>query len=1016
MASKKKGPIFRVTGLLAEQPDEQLNTKLRAAIDDNLSEDEKARLDFTTTVVPSCYDDLERVALVEFHGGVPGFLSDLEVNPLGDWQVEMDEDDISFDQHFFGFTQLYTPQSDAPVTADIIAITGLDGHAYGSWRGKGNLGRMWLRDFLSKDLPCCRTMIYGYNSKLSSHGIDTIMDYGRELIEELKKVRNSDELRQRPLFFIAHSFGGIILAHCLVKAVQTNEDDHPTTASLHKATYGMLLFGIPHKGLVVDDMQKMLTGKEDHPRSALLQQIRDKSDLLIYQLADFKNLIRDRKINNETDRWERTGSFVTAVDTDSALLQLPDSMEDKIPLDSDHSMIVKFDNKNNRGYISARDKLKEFEQDAPTVVAARFLPAKNGPKPCLMIPFQRDCAFVGREDIIASIFEIHKAAANNHNRVALTGLGGVGKSQIAIEFAYRIRESASQTWVFWVHAANAARFEQAYRDIANKADISGREDPKVDILKLVYNWLCDERNGQWLMVLDNADDDESFFDHARPLESFVAQPPNGSILITSRNRTAASNLLGPHGRAIEVEPMKQEDALALLSTRVPLMDSNNVDAKALVQALEGIPLAITHAAAYIKARAPITTIFDYLELFRESEANQLRLLGKGGLQDLRRDNSIRHAVIATWQISFTQIQKTKPSAADLLALMSMFDRQGIPISLLRNDSSQLDFHDALEPLLSFSLVRPDVVRQSFEMHRLVQLSMRRWLEIDKRLNQWAKESRNVLNANFPSGDYETWADCQILFPHAVETINHTTNDDEDELKLADIASKMGLFVYLRGKYEEAEEMHQRALEIREMALGTEHPSTLTSMANLASTYRDRGRWEEAEELQSDVTEISKRVLGEEHPDTLTSMGNLALTYLDQGRLNEAEELQSDVMEISKRVLGEEHPYTLTRVANVALTYLNQGRWREAEELGMNVIEIIKRVLGEEYPSILTSMGNLALIYWNQGRWKEAEELQSDVTEIRKRVLGEEHPHTLTSMANLALTYRDRGRWEEAEEL
>ncbi|KAF9777835.1 hypothetical protein IL306_004311 [Fusarium sp. DS 682] len=139
-------------------------------------------------------------------------------------------------------------------------------------------------------------MIYGYNSKLSSHGIDTIMDYGRELMEELKKIRNTEELRQRPLFFIAHSFGGILLTHCLVKAVQTNEDDHPTIATLHRATYGMLLFGIPHKGLVVDDIQKMLAGQGNYPRNALLQQIREKSDLLAFQLADFKNLIRDRKI------------------------------------------------------------------------------------------------------------------------------------------------------------------------------------------------------------------------------------------------------------------------------------------------------------------------------------------------------------------------------------------------------------------------------------------------------------------------------------------------------------------------------------------------------------------------------------------------------------------------------------------------------------------------------------------------------------------------------------------------
>ncbi|KAF1966815.1 hypothetical protein BU23DRAFT_573760 [Bimuria novae-zelandiae CBS 107.79] len=369
----RKGLIFRVTDLPASQPDDVLNTTLRATIEGNLSKEEKSKLKPTIAIVPSCSEpEHERVALVEFVGGVPAFLSKLAANPLKQHQDEMGDTDINFDCHFFGFTQLYTPEPGTAVTADIIAITGLDGHAYGSWRGKGNLGRMWLRDFLSKDLPYCRTMTYGYNSKLSTHGVDTILDYGRGLMEELKKIRNTEELRQRPLFFIAHSFGGIILAHCLVKAVQVDEDDHPTVACLYRATYGILLFGIPHKGIVVDDIQKMLAGESSHPRDGLLQEIKSKSNLLAYQLADFKNLIRDRKVDSESRRWRRTGDFVTAVDADSALLQLPDSMEDKIPLDADHSIIIKFNSRNNRGYTSARDKLRQFEQDAPKVVAARF--------------------------------------------------------------------------------------------------------------------------------------------------------------------------------------------------------------------------------------------------------------------------------------------------------------------------------------------------------------------------------------------------------------------------------------------------------------------------------------------------------------------------------------------------------------------------------------------------------------------------------------------------------------------
>ncbi|KAF5235111.1 hypothetical protein FAUST_7283 [Fusarium austroamericanum] len=938
MTSKKKGPVFRVTGLPVDRPDEELNVALRTVIDETLSDGEKSQLGFTTTIVPSCYSDLERVALVEFHGGVPDFLSNLVANPLGDWQVEMDDDDISFDQHFFGFTQLYTPKSDAPVTADIIAITGLDGHAYGSWRGKGNFGRMWLRDFLSKDLPCCRTMTYGYNSKLSSRGIDTVMDYGRELIEELKKVRNSDELRQRPVFFVTHSFGGIILAHCLVKAVQTNEGDHPTIASLHKATYGMFLFGIPHKGLMVNDIEKMLAGKEDHPRSALLQQIRDKSDLLTYQLADFKNLIRDRKVisfyetrqtrqlefNNETKRWERTGGFVTKVDTDSALLQLPDSMEEKIPLDSDHSTIVKFDNKHSRGYTSVREKLRMFERDAPKVIMARFLPVNNGPRPTIMIPFQRDCAFVGREDVIMKIRECEKAADNNHNRMALTGLGGVGKSQIAIEHAYRVRESAPQTWVFWIHAANAARFEQGYRDIADRAEIPGREDPKADILNIVYNWLCSEKSGQWLMILDNADDDGSFFDQVKPLESYLAQTPNGRILITSRNKIAAINLVGSHRHILQVEPMDEEDALALLNTRVPFTECNKADAKALVWVLECIPLAITHAAAYIKARARMT-VPNYLRLFKESEANQVRLLGKKELQDLRRDNSIRHAVIATWQMSFTQIQRTDQSAADLLALMSMFDRQGIPISLLRSGASQLDIDDALEPLLDFSLVREEIGKQSVGMHRLVQLAMRKWLETDRQLSQWTKESRKAMNVAFPDGDYATWADCQTLFPHAKEVISHGVGDEGDQLNQANVASKTGWFLYLRGEYKTAETMYQRALQARQKVLGPEHPDTLASIGHLGLILESLGRYEEAELMHRRDLEGSEKVLGPEHPDTLTGINNLGSALASLGRYEDAAVMHRRALEAREKVLGPEHPDTLISVSHLGLTLASLNR-------------------------------------------------------------------------------------------
>ena len=136
------------------------------------------------SVVRSCYDPQMLTALVKFKSGLPEFLKRLKVDPLYTHQFKMGDDDIVFDQSFHGLTQLYNPTADSTeITADVVAITGPDGHAYGSWSG-GNPKRMWLRDFLSKDLPKCRVMTYGYNSKLSDPGLHTIADFGTGLRED----------------------------------------------------------------------------------------------------------------------------------------------------------------------------------------------------------------------------------------------------------------------------------------------------------------------------------------------------------------------------------------------------------------------------------------------------------------------------------------------------------------------------------------------------------------------------------------------------------------------------------------------------------------------------------------------------------------------------------------------------------------------------------------------------------------------------------------------------------------
>jgi tetratricopeptide (TPR) repeat protein len=608
--------------------------------------------------------------------------------------------------------------------------------------------------------------------------------------------------------------------------------------------------------------------------------------------------------------------------------------------------------------------------------------------------------------------------------------------------------------------------------MSERLKLPGRDDPKANILRLVYSWLSDEGNGPWLMVLDNVDDESVFFsvqsvtggvlgdevvsDPQLPLETFLPQSPNGSILITSRNLVAASNLVDTLGKLVSVKPMEEEDSISLLKTRVSPEKSSESDLKELAQALEGIPLAITHAAAYIRSRPRVNTSV-YLSLFRESEANQASLLNNNETKDLRRDHSIRHAVLTTWQISFDQIQKTKNGAVDLLALMSMFDRQGIPERLLHyNNTDQLEFEDALAPLISFSLVREQSTGGGFEMHRLVQLSTRKWVELNGQLKRWQSEALKVVATLFPTGDYETWSDCQTLLPHVREVMSRERTGQGGSLDGATINNSLGYYLmkkgeftraivvlqdaimareemlgvnhldtlssvsnlasvlFRQGRYEEAESMNRRALEGYEKELRVNHPNTLTSVSNLAWVLLCQGRYEEAESMNRRALEGREKELRVNHPSTLTSVGNLASVLFHQGRYEEAESLNRRALGGREKELGVNHPDTLSSVSNLASVLFRQGRYEEAESMNRRALEGYEKELRVNHPNTLTSVINLASVLQSQGRYKEAESMNRRALEGYEKEIGVNHPHTLSSVSNLASVLRSQGRYEEAE--
>ncbi|KAK4032308.1 kinesin light chain [Parachaetomium inaequale] len=663
------------------------------------------------------------------------------------------------------------------------------------------------------------------------------------------------------------------------------------------------------------------------------------------------------------------------------------------------------------------------------------------PSPFATIPFSRDPDFVNRGDILDQVDQRCSAPAA---RVALVGLGGVGKSQLAIEYAHRVAAWQPNTWVFWVHAGTQARVEEGLMTIADAVKLPGRNQPKANILQLVYSWLSNERNGRWIMILDSADDRDVFYSPTssdarggRPFATYLPQSRNGSIVITTRNKDLASRLTGDRQNIIDVGPMAQADAVTLLEKKLGLPANPDIAAD-LVEALDLVPLAISQAAAYIQARAPRSSAEKYLAEFRENERKRARLLGYDG-GDLRRDGGASNAILTTWQISFDYIRSKRPSAADLLSLMSFFDRQGIPGWILGNpkiardamgprggdagnsimdgetNGTRGEFEDDVAMLRDYCLIATNEVGDEFEMHGLVQLSTRRWLEASEQLEAFTQRYIERMAASFPTGQYENWATCRGLFAHVQVSLGYRPSESTTET-WATLLHNGGWYASSQGKYDIAQQMVGKAREVRQRRCGREDVTTLASISLFASVLVDQGKWREAEKLNMQVMETRKTKLGADHPDTLRSMANLAAIYGNQGRWSEAEKLDVQVMETRKTKLGADHPDTLRSIANLAATYGNQGRWSEAEKLQVQVMETSKTKLGADHPDTLRSIANLAVTYGDQGRWSEAETLEVQVMETSKTKLGADHPDTLTSMANLATTLSNQGRWSEAEKL
>jgi YD repeat-containing protein len=661
--------------------------------------------------------------------------------------------------------------------------------------------------------------------------------------------------------------------------------------------------------------------------------------------------------------------------------------------------------------VSMSTMYGERKESALSRLQAELEAASSAPS---IIPFSQNDSLVGRESQLAELEAKLFSNGQTTSTLAIVGPGGTGKSQLALEVAHRTRQNNKNCSVFWIDASDKDSLYQSYAGIAQKLSMLGGDDDLADMKQVIKRCVAEMSARQCLLVFDNAEDtilrsSGSFAAEAADLAKCLPQSKLCSAIFTTTNSNTAQVLAAQN--VIALQDLTPDTALRMLQNHLarPLSDAEQHEAKNLLRELSYLPIAVVQAAACMNASR--MTVQEYRAQLDEHKV----ALGYNGdsLEENVRSSSATNPVTTTLSVSMDQITRSDASAADYLSLAACVDRKDISVDLLEAVSLQRR-EDAIKVLDKYALVTRRPAESALDVHRLVHQALRKRLQVQGRLQHYIQYTIKQLLRVFPDDDHSNRSKWRRLFPHARYVLVKSQRDHANKERL-DFAWKCAMALHSDGQYKNAEELFVQIMQTRERVLGYEHPETLTSIGNLASTYRNQGRWKEAERLQIQVMQIWNKALGDKHPITLISMANLASTYSDQGLWKEAEELQVQVMLKRREVLGGEHCETLTSMNDLAMTYWYQGRWSKAEMLLVEVMQK-RRLFGDKPLETLICMGNLALAFSKQGRWKEAEELQVEVMQSRKRVLGDEHPDTLTSMNCLASTYSDQGRWNEAENL
>jgi tetratricopeptide (TPR) repeat protein len=616
-----------------------------------------------------------------------------------------------------------------------------------------------------------------------------------------------------------------------------------------------------------------------------------------------------------------------------------------------------------------------------------------------MVPLARNPYFTGRE---AELQEVSTGLRAGPGGLAISAPGGCGKTQLALEYAYRHRQQYRA--VFWVPAASYALLSRAYSEIALLLDLpeKGRQEQRL-IVRAVADWLEHQRD--WLLILDDIHD-------VSLLKDFLPETSPAHLLLTTRNGTT-----GKLARRVRLKKLSPDESRRLLLQRCGRLSTTEAQetipadsqaAEQIVAALDALPLALDLAGAYIAATA--CSLPGYLELLCQ--------------QDEVTDQRVAAPMRKTVHLACEKIAKARSGALDLLRLCAFLAphditetllRAGMPVMprpmqrMLGNDHRR---EAALNLLQQYALITRDPAGATLIMQREVQSTLQALMPTEMERAR-AELAVRVIGSLFPSYDINDWGACQHLLTHAQVCTPLLDRWQMQPVEGAWLLHHAGWYLYVRGEYALAQVCEEQALVIYRALFGEEHQATAMILNNLAVTYEDRGKIKEALALHQQALAIRRNTLGENHLEIVNSLHNLASLYYEQSNDEQALPLLHEALTIQRQLLGSEHPDIAVTLIPLASLCHRQENYEEALALYQQALAIRKKALGSKHPETLAILSNIASVHLAQHRFDEAEALLRQALTLQCKEQGQTSLEVAAIVQSLAQVYQARGELDGA---